>query len=56
MKNVVQFAITNEEIGYSAEAIDLPIVTEGDTFEELQHNIAEATALFFEEADPTEVT
>ncbi len=49
MKHILQFKINQEEEGgYSAAALDYGIVTQGDTFEELLHNIREATELYFE--------
>ena len=55
MKSIVQFAISQEDGIYIAEAINAPIVTQGETFEELQKNIQEATELFFEDEDPKEL-
>lgn len=54
MKKVIQFSITNEDGMYVASGINAPIVTDGETFEELEKNIKEATALYLEEtqADP----
>ena len=49
MSNVIQFQITKEDTGYSAMSINLPIVTQAETLDELQENIREATELFFEE-------
>lgn len=49
MSNVIQFQITKEENGYSAMAINYPIVTQAETLDELQDNVREATELFFEE-------
>ncbi|MEO7143727.1 MAG: 2-oxoisovalerate dehydrogenase [Bryobacteraceae bacterium] len=39
-----------EEGGYCARALGHAIFTEADTWEELRHNVLEATALHFEES------
>jgi len=50
MKNVIQFTIEKDEDGvYVASGINVPIVTDGQTFEELQVNIKEAVSLYLEE-------
>lgn len=49
MKSIAQFTITRGEDGkYVAEGIDLPIVTQGDTLDELTQNIREAVDLALE--------
>lgn len=55
MKNIVQFSISQEDGVYTAEGINAPIVTQGNTFEELQENIQEAVELYFEGEDPHEL-
>ena len=52
MKSILQFNITQEDGSYTADAINAPIVTFGKTFEELERNIREAVALFFEGEEP----
>jgi predicted RNase H-like HicB family nuclease len=47
MKNIIQFLVTEEDGFYTADGVNVPIVTEGQTFEELQKNIREAVALYF---------
>jgi hypothetical protein len=37
---------------YTAEGVNEPIVTKAGTFEELQDNIRDAVALYFEGDDP----
>jgi predicted RNase H-like HicB family nuclease len=49
MSNIIQFQIQKEETGYSAFAINFPIVTEAETLDDLKENIKEATELFFED-------
>jgi hypothetical protein len=53
MKEILQFNITLEDNVYTAEGVNAPIVTEARTFEELQDNIRDAVALYFEGDDPT---
>ena len=48
MKKIVQFTVTKERGVYTADGVNVPIVTEGNTFKELQTNIREAVALHFE--------
>lgn len=48
MKRIIQFRITKGDKYYVAEGIDLPIVTQGLTFDELAKNIQEATELHLE--------
>ena len=51
MKNIVQFTISQEDGLYVAEGVNVPIATDGKTFEELKHNIQEAVTLYFEDED-----
>lgn len=48
MNNIIQFMVTEEDGIYTADGVNVPIVTEGGTFEDLQTNIREAVALYFE--------
>ena len=48
MKNIIQFYISEEDGVYTAEGLNVPIVTEGNNFEELKGNIQEAVELYFE--------
>ena len=52
MKHIIQFSITREDGIYTANGVNVPIVTEGKTFEKLQDNIREAVSLYFEGEDP----
>jgi predicted RNase H-like HicB family nuclease len=47
MKNIIQFSVSNEDNTYTAEGVNIPIVTEGKTFEELKTNILDSVELFF---------
>jgi hypothetical protein len=35
MKNIIQFMVTKEQGVYTADGVNVPVVTEGSTFEEL---------------------
>ncbi len=53
MKHIVQYHISQGEDGYYvASGIDVPVVTQGKTLDELAHNIQEATELLFEDESP----
>ncbi len=45
----MEILITPEDIGYSAAIPTLHIYTQGDTFDELLHNLYEALELYYEE-------
>lgn len=45
MKNIIQFHIYKGEKYYVAQGIDLPVVTQGKTLDELAKNIKEAVDL-----------
>ena len=51
MKNIIQFYISEENGIYTAEGLNVPIITEGKDFEELKSNIQEAVGLYFEGED-----
>ncbi len=44
-----------EESGFVAECMELPVVTQGATLDEVTHNLREAIALHLEGEDPTEL-
>lgn len=48
MKRIIQFHIFKGERQYVAEGVDVPVVTQGKTLDELVHNIQEAVALQLE--------
>jgi len=51
MSNVIQFVISYGEDGYYvADAVNLPIVTQGKTLDDCISNIKEAVSLYMEEA------
>ena len=50
MSNVIQFIISYGEDGYYvADAVNLPIVTQGKTLDDCISNVKEAVSLFMEE-------
>ncbi|MBI2644646.1 type II toxin-antitoxin system HicB family antitoxin [Candidatus Uhrbacteria bacterium] len=51
MKNIIQFKITKGDSQYVAESIDLPIVTQGKTLDEVAINIQEAVELHLQDED-----
>jgi predicted RNase H-like HicB family nuclease len=55
MTNIIQFWISREDGVYTASGVNVPIVTDGTTFEELQVNIKEAVELYFEGEDLAEL-
>jgi predicted RNase H-like HicB family nuclease len=48
MKNIIQFHIYKGEKYYVAQGVDLPVVTQGKTLDELANNIKEAVELQLE--------
>ena len=48
MKSIIQFQISESDGGYVAEGVGVPIVTQGDTLDELTFNIREAVGLYVE--------
>ena len=55
IKKVVQFRIYKGEKYYVAECVDLPIVTQGKTLDEVVKNIKEAIELHLEGEDLEEL-
>ena len=55
MKRIIQFRIYKGEKYYVAECIDLPIVTQGKTLDEVVENIREAISLHLEDEDLEEL-
>jgi predicted RNase H-like HicB family nuclease len=55
MRRTIQVRIFRGESRYVAECLDLPVVTEGDTLDELTANIREAVALHLEGEDLSEL-
>lgn len=55
MKRTIQVRITRGESQYVAECLDLPVVTQGRTPDELDANIREAISLHLEGEDLAEL-
>ncbi len=51
MRNIIQFHVYKEESYYIAEGVNLPIVTQAKTLDELTENIKEAVNLHLEGED-----
>lgn len=54
-RKIIQFRVYKGEKYYVAECVDLPIVTQGKTLDELVENIKEAIELHLEGEDPEEL-
>ena len=54
MKNIIQFHISKGDKYYVAEGIDLPVVTQAKTLDELAENIKEAVELQLEGESPAD--
>lgn len=55
MRRTIQVRIFRGETKYVAECLDLPVVTEADTLDELASNIREAIGLHLEREDLAEL-
>lgn len=55
MKRTIQFAIRRCERDYVAECLELPIVTQAPTLDELVRNIEESVALFLKDENLSEL-
>lgn len=51
MKRIIQVRISKGESHYVAECLDLPVVTQGKTLDEVKANLEEAIALHLEDED-----
>ncbi len=54
MKRIIQVYVSKGDKYYVAEGIDLPIVTQGKTLDELARNIEEAVELHLEGENPAD--
>ncbi|MBI2062437.1 MAG: type II toxin-antitoxin system HicB family antitoxin [Candidatus Yanofskybacteria bacterium] len=54
MKHIIQVYVSKGDKYYVAEGIDLPIVTQGKTLDELAQNIKEAIELHLEGENPAD--
>ena len=48
MKKIIQFRISRGERLYIAEGVDLPVVTQGNTLDEVMENLKEAIEVHLE--------
>jgi len=48
-RRTIQFRIFRGDTKYVAECVDLPVVTQGDTLDQVATNIREAVGLYLEE-------
>lgn len=55
MKKIIQARIYQGEKYYVAECLDLPVVTQGKTLDEVSENLKEAIALHLEGEDLAEL-
>jgi predicted RNase H-like HicB family nuclease len=54
MKHIIQVRVFRGEKYYVAECLDLPVVTQGATLDELMRNVKEAIDLHLEGENPAE--
>ena len=54
MKRIIQVRVYQGENRYVAECLDLPVVTQGKTLDELAENLKEAVALQLENENPAD--
>jgi predicted RNase H-like HicB family nuclease len=54
MKHIIQVRIFRDDKYYVAECLDLPVVTQGVTLDELMKNVKEAIALQLEGESPAD--
>ncbi len=54
MRHVIQFYISKGEKYYTAEGVNLAIVTQSETLDELMRNIKEAVELHLEGENPAD--
>ena len=55
MKHIIQFQVIKGDTQYVATGVDLPIVTQAPTLDELTVNIQEAVDLHLDDADMAEL-
>jgi len=55
MKRIIQARIYKGERYYVGEALDIPVVTQGATLDEVTENLKEAIALHLEDEDLAEL-
>ncbi len=55
MRKIIQVRIYKGETQYVGECLDLPVVTQGKTLDELAENLREALSLHLEDEDLSEL-
>jgi len=55
MKQMIQFHVYKGDTYYVAEGVDLPIITQAKTLDELALNVQEAVELHLDDADLAEL-
>jgi predicted RNase H-like HicB family nuclease len=53
-QNIRAVIHAGEQHGYVAECLEVSVVTQGETLDEVVHNLREAVALHLEDEDPTQ--
>lgn len=53
-QNIKAFIRLGEQQGYVAECLEISVVTQGETLDEVARNLLEAVSLHLEGEDPTE--
>ena len=54
MKKIIQVRIYKSDQYFVADCLDLPVVTQGKTFDELAQNLEEAISLQLEDENPAD--
>lgn len=53
-KNIKAVITSGDENGYVAECLEIPVVTQGKTLDEVTNNLKEVVELFLDGEDPKE--
>ena len=53
-KNIKAVIVNGDESGFVAECLEIPVVTQGQTLDEVTNNLKEAVELFLDGEDPGE--
>lgn len=53
-QNITAVIHPGEQYGYVAECLEISVVTQGDTLDEVVRNLGEAVALHLEDENPTQ--
>ena len=51
-KNIKAVIVNGDERGFVAECLEIPVVTQGQTLDEVTNNLKEAVELFLDGEDP----